>query len=194
MTTLQFYFDYRSPYSYLAQSQFGSLKSAIGYHVFDLLDVMKQTENVPTSVVCKPKNRYVLKDLQRWAGHYGVPLSRHPEAAKLEGRRLLRATLAAGRLGDAGKAVPIIFNGYWRDASPMASAHDLAALLAPAGFDAAQMEALIDSPEMDQALNQATNAAVERGVFGSPTFFVGDEMFFGNDRFEFVRQALARQN
>ena len=65
--------------------------------------------------------------------------------------------------------------------------------LAPAGFDVLRMEALIDSLEMNEALDESSRLAVARGVFGSPAFFVGNEMFFGNARFNFVREALEQQ-
>src|SRR5215471_6602367 len=106
MPKLEFFFDYRSPYSYLARSQLDSLGVEVSYHPFDLLDLMKQVENVPTSIICKPKTRYLMKDLQRWSAIYGVPVNRNPGAAKIDGRRLLRATIAAGRRGDGiAKAV-----------------------------------------------------------------------------------------
>ena len=191
MAAMQFFFDYRSPYSYLAQTQFGTIGADVSYHPFDLVALMKLVENVPTSVTCKPKNRYVLKDMQRWAARYGAPVNRHPDAAKIDARRVLRATLAAAQIGEIKKIVPIIFDAYWKAAKPLGNAQEIAVLMASAGLNATKLEPLIDSPEMDKALDEATARAAELGVFGSPTFFVGDDMFFGNDRLDFVREALA---
>lgn len=109
MSTLEYFFDYRSPYGYLAHTQLRALSASVRLAPFDLADLMKRVDNVPTSVVCKPKNRYVQQDLQRWAGAYGVPLVRHPDAARLDGRRLLRATLAAGRQGVMAEAATAIY-------------------------------------------------------------------------------------
>ena len=64
-------------------------------------------------------------------------------------------------------------------------------MLAKAGIDAAAIKDRIDAPELESTLEQACAEAAERGVFGSPTFFVGKEMFFGNDRLDFLREALA---
>jgi 2-hydroxychromene-2-carboxylate isomerase len=192
MSAIEFYFDYRSPYSYLAHSQLGRLGAEVTFFPFDLLNLMKQVENVPTSVVCKPKNRYVMQDLARWSARYSVPLQRHPQAREIDARRLLRATLAAGQAGRMAAAVAAIFKGYWGGPQPLQSVGDVAAVLAGAGLDARALELLIDSPETDRALDDATAAAVARGVFGSPTFFVGEQMFFGNDRLDFVRDNLAK--
>ena len=67
------------------------------------------------------------------------------------------------------------------------------AVLNAAGVGDADLVSRIEDPALDEALNRATATAVERGVFGAPVMFVGDEMFFGNDRLDFVRDALARQ-
>ncbi len=190
--TLEFYFDYRSPYSYLAHSQLDRLGAEVRFFPFDLRDLMKRVENVPTSVVCAPKNRYVREDLKRWAARYGVPFERHPQIEALDRRRLLRATLAAGQMGNMAAAVAAIFPALWAHAAPLQTPQEIAAVLARAGFDRAAIEARIDDPALDQALDAATEAAAARGVFGAPTFFVGDEMFFGNDRLDFIRDRLAR--
>src|SRR5437868_4561480 len=99
VSRIEFHFDYRSPYSYLAFTQLPGLGAEVSLHPFDIRDLMKRVENVPTSVVCAPKNRYIRADLARWARRYGVDFTRHPQVTTIDGRRLLRATLAAGRRG-----------------------------------------------------------------------------------------------
>ena len=89
MTTIDFYFDFRSPYSYLAHSQLGSLGAGVNYRPMDVVAVMKQVGNTPTTVTCQAKGQYARADLQRWAKRYGLPLRprkdrqshRRPEAA-----------------------------------------------------------------------------------------------------------------
>jgi 2-hydroxychromene-2-carboxylate isomerase len=192
MRNLEFYFDYRSPYSYLAHSQLERLDAEVTLLPFDLIHLMNQVENVPTSVVCKPKNRYVREDLVRWAKRYGVPFQRHPQAREIDGRRLLRATLAAGQVGKMAAAAAAIFKAYWGGPQPLQSVGEVVAVLAGTGVDASAVEPLIDAPDTDRALDAATAAAVARGVFGSPTFLVGEQMFFGNDRLDFVRDSLGK--
>lgn len=193
MNSLEFYFDYRSPYSYLAFTQFAKLNANLIMVPFDILDVMKRVENVPTSVTCSAKNRYVQKDLKRWAELYRVPLNRHPKANEIDARRLLRATVAAGQLGNIVSAAAAIYHARWREHAPLETAEQIAALLGQAGFDKAVLEPMIDDPALDKALDELSAAAAARGVFGAPTFFVGEDMYFGNDRLDFVRARLAVQ-
>lgn len=191
MASLTFYFDYVSPYSYLAQTQLAGLGVAVEYVPFDLPKLMDRVKNAPTTVICEPKRRYAGKDLQRWAGRYAVPFAAHPAGREIDSRRLLRATLAAAESGDIEAAVAAIFGARWASGAPLSSAADVARVLASAGFGTGALEARIDDAELDQALDTNTDQAEAAGVFGSPTMFVGREQFFGNDRLDFVREALA---
>ncbi|MDD9640761.1 2-hydroxychromene-2-carboxylate isomerase [Klebsiella michiganensis] len=191
MSTLDFYFDYRSPYSYLALSQVRKMDVEIAFHPLELGDLMVRVGNVPTSLTCEPKGRYVMTDLGRWALHYGVNLNRHPLASEIDASRLLRATLVAGQLGAMSTAVDAIFDAFWSVPAPLSTAADVAALLGTVGFDADELEKRMDTPAAQALLEQATAEAASRGAFGVPTLFVGDEMFFGNDRLNFVQDYLA---
>jgi 2-hydroxychromene-2-carboxylate isomerase len=190
---LEFFFDYRSPYSYLAHSQLGSLDAEVAYRPFEIRQLMDKVGNVPTSIICKPKNRYLGADLQRWVQVYGVPFQRHPRMTEIDARRLLRATLAADELGRAAQAVAAIFDAFWGSDAPLMTPADVAAVLNGAGVDRPNLASWIDDPALDETLDRATDAAAERGVFGAPTIFIGDDMYFGNDRLHFVRERLARQ-
>jgi 2-hydroxychromene-2-carboxylate isomerase len=192
MAALDFYFDYRSPYAYLAQTQVRALGAQIAWRPFEILQLMDQVGNVPTSITCKPKGKYLGADLMRWVAMYQVPFQRHPQSGSIDARRLLRATLAAAELGQADAAVAAIFGAYWGSGAPLATAEDVVAVLNGAGVSAPNLLSRIDDPELDAALDAATADAAGRGVFGAPTMYVGEEMFFGNDRFDFVRASLAR--
>jgi 2-hydroxychromene-2-carboxylate isomerase len=191
MAALEFYFDYRSPYAYLAQTQVRKLGVEIAWRPFEILQLMDQVGNVPTSITCKPKNKYLGMDLMRWVGMYKVPFQRHPQAGTIDARRLLRATLAAAELGQADAAVGAIFAAYWGSGAPLATLENVVAVLNGAGVSGPNLAARIDDPALDAALDVATDEAAARGVFGAPTMYVGDEMFFGNDRLDFVRASLA---
>ena len=187
MAALDFYFDYRSPYAYLAQTQVRGLGVEVAWRPFEILQLMSQVGNVPTSITCKPKGRYLGADLQRWVATYKVPFARHPQAADIDARRLLRATLAAAELGQAEAAVGAIFGAYWGSGAPLSTPSEVVAVLNGAGVSAPGLLTRIDHPALDAALDAATAEAAARGVFGAPTMYVGDEMFFGNDRFDFIR-------
>jgi 2-hydroxychromene-2-carboxylate isomerase len=190
MAVLEFYFDYRSPYAYLAQSHLHRLDVEVAYRPFEVLGLMDRVGNVPTSITCKAKSRYVGADLQRWTATYQVPLQRHPQMAQIDPRRLLRASLAAEELGAAPSAVGAIFRAFWGSGAPLTTASDVAAVLNAAGVGGPDLVSRIDDPALDRALDAATEGAIERGVFGAPTMYVGEEMFFGNDRLDFVRASL----
>jgi len=191
MAALDFYFDYRSPYAYLAQTQVRKLGIEIAWRPFEILQLMDQVGNVPTSIICKPKGKYLGVDLMRWVSMYKVPFRPHPQSGSIDARRLLRATLAATELGQAADAaVGAIFGAYWGSSAPLATPGNVIAVLGSAGVNAPNLVTRIDDPALDEALDEATDEAASRGVFGAHTMYVGDEMFFRNDRLDFVRASL----
>jgi 2-hydroxychromene-2-carboxylate isomerase len=189
VTAVAFHFDYRSPYSYLAMTQTGDIDLTL--HPFDVIDVMKRVGNTPTTITCKVKGQYATIDLGRWASRYGVPMNRNPQMREIDGRRLLRATLAIPDGPERRKAVVALFKAMWGEPAPLGSPAEIAAVLASAGVaGAAALAERMDDEALEAQLDTANATAAERGVFGSPTFFVGDEMFFGNDRLTFMRDAM----
>jgi len=190
MTTIDFYFDFRSPYSYLAHSQLGSLGARVIYRPMDVAAVMKQVGNTPTTVTCPAKGQYARADLQRWAKRYGLPLRPRKDRLSIDARKLLRAALAAEELGVAKEVVAAIFSAFWGHESPLNTTEDLAHVLDGAGIGEARVISMVDDGELDDRLTRRSQEAGERGVFGAPTFIVNGEMFFGNDRLEFIREHL----
>ena len=188
LTRTTFYFDFRSPYSYLASTQLPGLPGEFAYKPIDVLEVMKRVGNVPTTIICKPKQTYARADLGRWAQLYGAPLSPNPAMSSIEGPRLLHAALAAIKLGHGPAAADRLFRAMWAGDAPLGSSTDVAALLADLGVTAE----LIDAPERAAELEANVALAVEQGVFGAPSFVTeGGLLFFGNDRLDFLRRALA---
>jgi 2-hydroxychromene-2-carboxylate isomerase len=187
--SLEFYFDFQSPYSYLAHSQLGMLGAPVRLVPFSVLPLMKLVNNTPTTITCSVKRTYAGKDLGRWAARYGVALV-SPDMKRLDGGLLLRVVTAAKDEAVRATATDAIFKAVWGGVGDPAP-EGLEAVLDARGLPGAAMIAAAREPETAEALTAATEAAAARGVFGSPSIFVGDEMFFGNDRFEFVRESLA---
>ncbi|MEM5428649.1 2-hydroxychromene-2-carboxylate isomerase [Cupriavidus oxalaticus] len=191
---LQFVFDYRSPYAYLANTRVADLDVGIDYRPVDVLMVMRQVNNQP-SPECPAKARYARLDAGRWAGLYGVPLA--PNAALLQamarkdfdGTWLSRAGLAAIELGVFDMAHPALFEAAWASSGDLLSAEGRAAFLRQRGIDA-DIWHRAGATDIHDRLAQLSSDAADRGVFGVPAFFVGTELFFGNDRLDFVRTAL----
>jgi len=189
---LEFFFDFASPYSYLAHSQLAGLDADVTVRPMTVLKVMEAVGNSPTTLISAAKGRYAMADLGRWAQRYGVPLN--PANMRTNDREACaRAVLAAGRQGKAREATAALFHAYWGAGTPLKTTWEILAVLDAAGLDIKALEPLIDAPEAVAELEANTKEAAERGVFGAPTIFVGEDMFFGNDRLDFVRARLAQE-
>lgn len=171
---LEFFFDFRSPYSYLAFSQLPDLGVKVVLRPMTVLKVMKEVGNVPTTLVCAAKGRYAHADLSRWAQRYGVPLKPSDMKAN-DGEACSRAVLSAGSAEDAAAVTGALFHACWGQAQPLTSVAEILGVIASAGVDPDPIAARIDDPAIVAALAANTKEAVERGVFGSPTIFVGGD-------------------
>lgn len=188
---VEFFYDFRSPYSYLAFTQLREMDVRIAFRPMRILEVMEKVGNVPTTITCAAKGRYARMDLARWCQRYGIPLN-PANVRNVDGAACSRAVLAAGS-PDAADAITLaLYRAIWSEGKTLATSADILAEIAAAGLDAAPIAARMDAPDVIAQLDANTEEAAERGVFGSPTVFVGDTMFFGNDRLDFVREELAR--
>lgn len=190
---LDFYFDFGSPTAYLAYKRLNQLQAQydlnINYMPILLGGIFKAAEN--TSPVAVPaKGRYMLEhDLPRFARRYAVPLNfnRH---FPLNTLNLMRGAIAADRLACRDAYLDAVFTAVWVDGKNMGEPEVVTAALTKSGLDAAALVELSQDPEVKAELITRTQAAVERGLFGAPTMFIGDEMFFGQDRLDFVEEIL----
>ncbi|MNO46846.1 2-hydroxychromene-2-carboxylate isomerase [compost metagenome] len=193
--TVEFFFDFGSPTSYLAYTQLPKICAETGanlvYRPILLGGVFQATGNA-SPVEIPAKGRYMLADMQRFAARYGVPLKMNP-AFPLNTLLLMRGAVAMQlRQPERFAAyVEAIYRAMWVDQRNLGDPAELGAVLAAAGFDPEELLALTAEPEIKEALKSATEEAVRRGAFGAPTMFVGEKMFFGQDRLDFVREALA---
>jgi 2-hydroxychromene-2-carboxylate isomerase len=192
--TFDFYFDFGSLASYLAHTQLPHITAQTGAtpRLLPMLlgGVFQATGNAsPMSVPAK--GRYVFTDMKRFAEGYGVPLAMNPHFP------IITTTLMRGVTALQMRADPrlqaymdAVYQAIWVDARNMNDAAVVAEVLAQAGFDPAALIALASEQATKDQLKAVTMGAVERGVFGAPTFFVGDQMFWGQDRIEQVKSAL----
>jgi 2-hydroxychromene-2-carboxylate isomerase len=191
---IEFYFDFVSPYSYLATTQFPRLKADTGaeiaYRPFRVLELMKLVGNRPTTVECKNKGTYAGADIQRWAARYRVPFKRNPNMRSFDHDLLRRVALVASERAAGEAYVKAIYGAIWAGDANLAERSSLATVLNEAGLEGEALLKLADEARYGEQLDKATEAAAQRGVFGTPTFFVGDQMFFGNDRLDFVVEAF----
>jgi 2-hydroxychromene-2-carboxylate isomerase len=193
--TVEFFFDFGSPTSYLAWTQLPKLATECGaqlvWRPMLLGGVFKATGNA-SPVMVPAKGRWMFQDMAHWAQRYGVKLAMNPHFP-INTLTLMRVAvgLQLRRPADFERYVDTVFRAMWEAPRNLGDAAVLSALLQDAGFDAEALLALAGDAEVKAALAANTDEAVARGVFGAPTMFVGDRMFFGQDRLDFVRQALA---
>jgi 2-hydroxychromene-2-carboxylate isomerase len=191
---LTFYYDFSSPWSYLGSTQvervarengavvewrpilLGALFKAIG------------TPMVPLYEQSQARQRYQGRDLHHWADHWEVPF-RFPSNFPTNSVTALRLVLAAGDQ-DLPRLSHAIYRAYWAENQDITDREVLARLASDLGLDGAALVARTEDPAIKTRLREYTDGAVARGVFGVPTFFIGDAMVFGQDRFDFVAAAL----
>jgi 2-hydroxychromene-2-carboxylate isomerase len=142
---------------------------------------------------CKNKLRYAGVDLARWSKRYGVGVRQNPHLREVDTAQLLRGALIASDDGHAEPYVSTVFGALWNGERDLGQATEVIALLNHAGLDGVKLLERAASADVVARLDEATAAAAERGLFGSPSFIVGGELFFGNDRLDFVAAALAAQ-
>lgn len=192
--TIDFYFDFPSPYAYLAHTQLPRIAAehgvTINYRPFRILELMKLVGNRPTTIECQNKNRYASADLRRWVKRYKVDYSRNPNSRSFDFAELDRGALVAIGDGRGTAYVTAIFAAIWGKPEDLSQRSVLLSVLSRAGFDAPRLLERASAETVKAQLDAETTAAAERGVFGAPTMFVGDHMFFGNDRLDFVVEAL----
>ncbi len=191
--TIEFLYDFGSPASYLAHCRLKGVAARTGAtvdHVPVLLGgVFKATGNsAPLTVPAK--GRWLNADLERFAARDGVPFTMNPHFPI---NTVLLMRLATALRGDPAylRFVDFAFDAMWHFPRNLGDPAEVATVLTNAGFDALATLAAADSQPVKDALRAATDAAVARGVFGAPTFFVGEKMHFGQDRLDWVEAAAA---
>jgi len=193
--TLEFFFDFGSPTTYLAHTQLPRLARESGarlvYRPMLLGGVFKATGNA-SPVTVPAKGRWMGQDIARWAARYGVPFAFNPHFP-INTLTLMRGAvgLQMRRPADFQRYVDAVFEVMWVQPRNLGDAAEIAAVVRPLGLDPEDFAALAGDPQVKAALVAHTEEAVARGVFGAPTFFAGGQMHFGQDRLDFVREALA---
>jgi 2-hydroxychromene-2-carboxylate isomerase len=192
---VEFLFDYGSPFSYLASLQVEGFakrnNAAVVYTPILLGAVLKATGNASPMTV-PAKGRYMASELRRWAARYSVPFKPNPYPFLSNTLRLMRAAVAAQKLGFFPLYHRAVYRAVWAEPQDLGDEATLRRVLDSVGVPATKLIGRSEEQDIKDELRQNTEHALQRGVFGAPTFFVGDEMFWGNDRFDFVEEALRK--
>ncbi|NWA28047.1 2-hydroxychromene-2-carboxylate isomerase [Pseudomonas gingeri] len=192
--TVEFYFDLGSPAAYLAFTQLPQLceqtDSQLVYQPMLLGGIFKATGNASPAEI-PAKGRYMIQDLTRHARRYGVAFRYNPYFP-INTLLLMRATTGMQLRHPERfvEFVDVLYRALWVDGRNMNDPATVAQVLGENAFEPQQILALTQDEEVKAALKAKTEQALQRGVFGAPSLFVGDQLFFGQDRLDFVREAL----
>lgn len=190
---IEFYFDVGSPTAYLAYRRLRQLQeeysAAIIYKPMLLGGVFKAAGNA-SPVTIPAKGTYMMaQDLPRFAARYGVPLAVNP-FFPINTLNLMRGVFAARELVCEEAYIEAAFAAMWINGKNMGDPQEAAEVFTAAGLDASAIFERCADAGMKQQLIAATEEAVQRGIFGAPTMFLDNEMFFGQDRLDFIEERL----
>ena len=192
---VEFYYDFGSPYSYLAFCHLPKVAEKTGAEIVwrpMLLGGVFQATHNASPMEVPAKASHLQADLRRWAAYFDVPFEMNP-FFPINTLALMRGATALQMKGDEeafDRYNAAIYAAMFETPKNLNQPEEIGKVLHAAGFDPAQVLAMVNDQAVKDKLKVDTTAAVMRGVFGAPTFFVGDQMFWGQDRLHFVEQAL----
>jgi 2-hydroxychromene-2-carboxylate isomerase len=185
---LEFFFDYVSPFSYLADTQLPALLERTGasiiYKPILLGAIFKASNNTPPPAI-PAKLKYNAIDAMRWSNHYGVAMKINP-FFPLSTIRAMRGAIVAQSAGCFPAYHSAMFRAMWVDGVNLGDPKIVKEIFVRFAMDPDAVE----REDVKERLIANSDEAVARGAFGAPTFFVGDAMFWGNDRMHFIEAAL----
>ena len=198
MKTVTFYFSLLSPWVYMAGPRLHEIAAAEGarivYRPIDLLRVFKETGGAPLAQLHPSRRVYRGVERTRWARHLGMTLSDQPRHHPVDESLAACMVLAAEAMGQPPwPLAQAILAGVWVRDLDISDPATLVRIADELGHDGAGLLIRANEAPYRAMFERYTQQALERGVFGVPSFVIGDELFFGQDRLDFVRQSLCEQ-
>jgi len=199
MPTIDYYISLNSPWTYLGSARFAAIAKkhdcTVNVKPAKFSEVFARTGGLPLAKRAPERRAYRLMDLKRWRDHLGIPINIEPKyfpSDEAPGTRLVLAAKLQGK--DAHRLATEIGKALWEMEQSIADPAALAAAAERAGIDAeAIRKARPSDAELDGMHNELTAEAIKRGVFGAPSYVLpSGEIFWGQDRLEFLDRALAR--
>ncbi|MBL8372775.1 MAG: 2-hydroxychromene-2-carboxylate isomerase [Burkholderiaceae bacterium] len=194
--TVDYYFAPQSPWTYLGHARFAAIAQAAGATVrvlpVDLGQVFPVSGGLPLPKRAPQRQAYRLVELQRFSAHLNAPLNLHPRYFPVSGDDAARLIIAVDLRDGTEAAMRLtgaILAACWAQERNIADDKTLAELLAEQGLDPARLEQS-HRQDVQERYERDTQAAIEAGVFGAPTYVVDGEMFWGQDRLDFVERVL----
>jgi 2-hydroxychromene-2-carboxylate isomerase len=194
--TIDYYFAIQSPFAYLGSRAFDAIveksDAQVNTYPIDLFYIFPKTGGVPVAKRAPVRQAYRLTELKRWSEHRGMKLVLKPTHFPVDVSLASRMVIAADRAGADARALAHAFLAVtWAEDGDVSDADTLARTANALDMDGPALRAAAEADVVGETYEATTLEALERGVFGSPTYIVGDEMFWGQDRLDFVERALA---
>ncbi|MDB5569984.1 MAG: disulfide bond formation protein DsbA [Hyphomicrobiales bacterium] len=194
---IAYYFSLLSPWAYLGHTELGRIAErrslTVDYRPVNLVTLFPETGGLPLGKRHPSRQAYRLVEMQRWREARDLPLVLKPRHWPFDFKLADRAALAAARSGEQAQAHAFIacaFRAVWVDERNMADPAVIGQLLAESGFDADAVLSLARSPGIEEAYAANYDSALADGVYGSPSYVLDGEVFWGQDRLELLEQAL----
>jgi len=206
MRELEFFFDFSSPWTYMAFTRIEDICDGTGARLiwkpFYVAAVFREVNRNVADMRRNPveaKRAYYWTDMRRWADRLGIRIRRPPVygggSKPLNSARALRGAFLAIDKGRISQYARGVFYAYWEELHDVGDIEELVRIAENAGLDPGPFRDCIDGEAVRARLRGNTDELIARGGFGTPTIFVDrTNMYFGNDRLDFVREALADQS
>lgn len=193
--TIDYYHSLISPWSYLGGPRLGDIAAAAGATVnvkpIDLARVFPVSGGLPLAKRADQRRAYRLAELARWRDHLGMPLNIEPRSFPAAEGLAARTVIAARQAGaDAARLSNAILRAVWAEQRDIADRETLVAICAETGHDGAALTAAAETDAIAAIYAADTGEAIARGVFGAPTYIFAGELFWGQDRLDFLARAL----
>jgi 2-hydroxychromene-2-carboxylate isomerase len=190
------YYALQSPWTYLGWARFRELvaKAAaeVDYRPIEMAPVFAASGGLPLARRPQQRQAYRLMELKRWQQRLGVPLNLHPRHFPVDEALAARMVIAHGQAGgDVGRLSQAMMTAVWAEERDLADRPTLLKIAVEEDLDGGALLEAAASAAVQAAYHANTEAAIAAGVFGVPTLQIGDELFWGQDRLEFVARALA---
>ena len=196
---IEFFFDCSSPWTYLAFHNIQPLAAELGvpirwrpFMVGGVFNTVNPSVYEGRKAPVPAKAAYMLKDLGDWARQANLKIKMPPTVFPVNSVKVMRACLVLEPQGKLAAFATAAFEAYWSHDRDISQDEVVADLCAQTGVDPAILLAQIAQPEIKDALKANTEELIARGGFGSPTIFIGEDMYFGNDRMPLIRAAIER--
>lgn len=196
---IDYYASLNSPWTHLGAARIEAMAMANGatlrIYPVDFGEIFSHSGGLPLPRRAPQRQAYRLQELARWREHLGIPINIKPKHFPSD--ELPAAACVIGLRETVGDAPAIrlahrVLKAVWQEEKNTGDRDTLSALIADVGLDPAKVLPFADEPQWRERRKTDTQAALDRGVFGAPSYVIGDDIFWGQDRLDFVQRRLAR--